>query len=104
MGFVNDGHACTVGPRSRFTMTATTDTHGLVRAKLSGPRFPIRQGEHVTMVFGTWWGLRSKCSMGAFSSVVFHSDRRSQTVSFPTYPYGVCTPTGTSFYLARFSA
>jgi len=103
LGFTNDGHACSVGPRSHLAMTARTDTHGLVRAKFSGDRLSIRHREHVTMVVGIWW-RQHRCTPGGLTSVVFHNRRGSQTVSFPRHPYVVCTPAGTSFYLQRFPA
>lgn len=104
MGFVNDGRACIIGSKAGLFMTARTDTHRLVRANLSNRRFPIRHREHVTLVIGTSWRLRARCALGKFSSVVVHSRRGSQTVSFPRNPYLVCTPAATGFYFMRFPA
>ena len=104
MRFVNVGHACRIDSSSRVRLTATTDSRGLLRAKLSATRFRIGHREHVAMVVGTWWGLRSKCAPGNFSSVSFHSRWGSKALSFPRNPYFVCTPVQTSFYLEQFAA
>ena len=103
LGFANDGRACAIDSRSHLAMTATTDTHTVLRAKSSAPRFPIKHHERVTMVVGISSGL-TRCYAGGVSSVGFHSRWGSQTVSFPGHPYFVCTPAHANFYPARFPA
>jgi hypothetical protein len=91
---INDGRTCTIDPSSPFSVTATTDTHSVIRATLTGTKLRLAPRQGVTMTLGTWWRdyPSPTCRGSKVSSVVFHSGGRSKTVGFRRHPYGVCTP------------
>lgn len=94
--FVNDGGACTLGPASGVTATATTNTHVVIRAKLTLRRtFLLTAHATHTFALGTWWQLENAhdqaCRSAHFASVVFRIQGSSKTVRLP-HPFNVCTP------------
>jgi len=113
--FVNDGHPCTIDRRSLLTVTATTNTGVLIRAKLPDDSYgTLRVGPHQTATFdfGTGWNTAFfprdgsqpqpiPCHYASYDSVVFHSKGSSKTVSLGRHPIGICTPVQSTLLLSR---
>jgi len=96
--FVNVGHACHLGGKYPFAVTATTDTNVPLRANLlQTARFA--HGQAKTVGFGMRWIVRHypgnhHCRRALLTSVMFHSEGMSRSVSLRhlPYPFEVCTP------------
>ena len=53
--FVNVGPGCILAPGSGFALTASTNTHVGVHARLRGETLRVAPGAIVKLVLGTWW-------------------------------------------------
>ena len=90
---MNDGQTCTIGREFPLAVSATTNTHVAIRAKLRGDRpLRLKPGQAMNVSFGMFWGTR--CRSATIASVVFHSGRKSKIVSLGHlgFVFRVCTP------------
>lgn len=97
--FTNDGRACTVDSKSRLVVTAVTNTHVRIRARLMRTTRPVLARQAVTFVLGAFW-KNGPCSSTYLPSVVFRSRRKARAVDLRGRPFRVCTPLMTDLSVA----